>query len=93
MFSGDHMVKNKLIALEFAAGKKRGKGSHTFIEGESIYSYGHHFPMASRIGSGFLMNKEKYSRSTSTHQRHVKNAIGDRKVRARLTTAQLRSLR
>ncbi|RWI06833.1 MAG: hypothetical protein EOQ89_03630 [Mesorhizobium sp.] len=51
-------------------GKNR-KGHHMFYEGDTIYSYGYHFPIARRIltseGIVVLMTTRKYSVSTAKH--------------------------
>ena len=50
-----------------------------FIEGDTIYSYGKHFPIALRLGNNiFLVNVDKYSSSTSKHQSYVIGAISDK---------------
>ena len=47
-----------------------------FIDGDIFYSYGYHFPIAKRLGSGmYLINSEAYSSSTVRHQSYVRNAI------------------
>lgn len=71
------MVSNRELARRFAQGATKGKGSHMFIEGDTIYSYGHHFPVARRHPeAGFLFNTEGYSNTTARHKREVSAAIG-----------------
>lgn len=62
---------------------KHCKGFNIFYEGKTIYSYGHHFPLATLIGGMFdklgmttvcLINSERYSVSTSKHVSYV--AVG-----------------
>lgn len=68
-------MNNKQIAKNFAAGATKGKGSNLFIEGDTIYSYGLHFPVARRNADGtFWFNPDKYSQSTSRHQSYVAQA-------------------
>jgi hypothetical protein len=62
------------IARKFALGATKCKGSRVFIEGNKIYSYGHHFVLATRKEEGdwgcgvkFLVNGDRYSVSTSGH--------------------------
>jgi len=62
------------IARKFADGATKGKGSRVFIEGNRIYSYGHHFVLATRKEEGdwgcsvkFIVNGDRYSVSTSGH--------------------------
>lgn len=39
-----------------------------YIEGDTLYSYGRHFPLLIRKPYGYLMNADKYSVTTSGHQ-------------------------
>lgn len=53
-----------------------GKLTPLFIEGDTIYSYGKHFPLARRNADGtFWVNPDKYSVTTSKHQSMVRGAI------------------
>ena len=70
------MVSNKELARRFASGATSGRTGHMFIEGDTIYSYGHHFPIARRSPQGFLFNSEGYSSTTGRHKSHVASAIG-----------------
>jgi hypothetical protein len=69
-------MKNSQIAERFAEGATRGKGSNMFIDGNTIYSYGYHFPIAIRVEGGYLWNRNSYSNSTAKHKNHVAHAIG-----------------
>lgn len=57
------------------------KPGHVFFEGVTIYSYGHHFPMARLVlhkngtVNFVLVTTRSYSVTTSSHQRAVENAI------------------
>ena len=59
----------------FREGATRGTASNMFVEGDTLYSYGHHFPLVERYGlpSGykFLINADRYSLTTSQHQSRV----------------------
>lgn len=73
---------NNDLADRFVNGAEKGNGSNMFIDGDIIYSYGYHFPIAKRLGSGmYLVNSETYmmgskqSSSTARQQSHVRNAI------------------
>jgi hypothetical protein len=68
-------MTNKQLADAFAKGATKGKGSNLFIEGDTIYSYGQHFPVATRLPSGFWVTDKKYSQSTSRHVSLVRQAI------------------
>lgn len=70
-------MSNLDIAYKFAQGATKGKGSNVFIEGDTIYSYGYHFPMATRTAAGFLVTYRKYSSSTARHLSYVRRAIPD----------------
>lgn len=56
-----------------------GKCGNVFFEGNTIYSYGYHFPMAQRINLGampvILVNGRSYSNSTSKHQSWTRSAL------------------
>ena len=66
---------NSEVAHRFATGiGERCTGSHMFFEGNVIYSYGHHFPMAIKWNGYVLYNDEKYSVSTCKHQGYVLGA-------------------
>lgn len=87
-------MKNKDVAEAFAEGKREGKGNSMFIDGNTIYSYGNHFPMAIRIWDGdtykFIWNSDKYSATTSRHQGYVFRAIGGKdKILKEVNTQQM----
>lgn len=66
---------NSEVAHRFATGiGERCTGSHMFFEGNVIYSYGHHFPMAIKWNGYVLYNDERYSVSTCKHQGYVLGA-------------------
>jgi len=46
----------------------RGKASNMFVDGDTLYSYGYHFPLLVRLDWGYLQNADRYSPTTSTHQ-------------------------
>jgi len=59
--------------------KPTGKGSSMFYEGDTIYSYGYHFPIAKFItideNTFVAFNDISYSNSTAKHKRHVSQSI------------------
>lgn len=62
-------MNHRQVIENFAKGKRAGKGHNVFIEGNTLYSYGHHFPLAVRRRDGVvLLNGDKYSITTSHHQ-------------------------
>ena len=77
-------MKHYKIAEEFAYGKTKLKGSRMFIDGDIIYSYGYHFPIAIRLNSpeGFkyIFNSSSYSISTARHKSYVKRVIEEENI-------------
>ena len=63
------------VAHEFAYGATHGKSSNIFIDGDVIYSYGYHFPIAKRIGGTILFTNREYSVTTSQHKAYVRSAV------------------
>jgi hypothetical protein len=57
----------------------RNSAGNMFFDGDTIYSYGHHFPMARHVetkrGKAILVNSTRYSVTTSSHQSAVRGAI------------------
>ncbi|HET9409265.1 MAG TPA: hypothetical protein VFO39_18635 [Candidatus Sulfotelmatobacter sp.] len=69
------------IAHKFAHGVTKARGSRIFIEENNIFSYGHHFVLATRKEEGdwgagvkFIVNADRYSNSTSGHTNLVIHA-------------------
>lgn len=54
--------------------QEHGRGHSIFFEGDTIYSYGHHFPMARHADEIVLITTRSYSVSTSKHQSYVLQA-------------------
>ncbi|MCK9369964.1 hypothetical protein M0R04_08680 [Candidatus Dojkabacteria bacterium] len=57
-----------------------GEGSNVIVKDNILYSYGNHFPLLIRLtdDSGelyFIVNKDKYSPTTSRHQRIVFDSL------------------
>uniref|UniRef100_A0A6M3L0S9 Uncharacterized protein n=1 Tax=viral metagenome TaxID=1070528 RepID=A0A6M3L0S9_9ZZZZ len=53
---------------EFVKGATKGGASHMSVDGDTLFSYGSHFPLLVRMDWGFLLNADKYSSTTSSHQ-------------------------
>lgn len=69
-------MKNSKIAEIFAKGNEQIRTAHLFIEGNVIYSYGYHFPIAFKIDSkNALFNSNGYSITTSKHKSLVKREL------------------
>lgn len=71
-------MTNEQIARAFANGDTTGYTNNQtlFIEGDTIYSYGHHFPIAKRYNGIYLFNSKSYSVTTSKHQSLVRCELG-----------------
>ena len=68
------MKTNQEVADAWAMGH-RANGNHMFTDGVTIYSYGYHFPIATRVNGYVLYNRTYYSATTSKHQSHVRRAM------------------
>ena len=69
-------MSNRKLAENFAHGATRGNGSHLFIDGDTIYSYGYHSPVARRTGEKTAnLTTRKFSQSTSVHTGLVRMAL------------------
>lgn len=69
-------MRNREVPVRFFQGAKKGGTKHVFIEGDAIFSYGAHFPMAFKSGKeNLFLNKDKYSSSTSAHQSALRREI------------------
>lgn len=67
-------------AFEWQDSGRNYSGETVFFEGNTIYSYGKHFPMAIRqesdsVGTWYLVNADTYSSTTNKHQAGVRSAI------------------
>ena len=50
---------------------------HLHFEGDTLFSYGHHYPLCIRLKDGFIINSDGYSNTTSTHKGHLIREITD----------------
>jgi hypothetical protein len=73
---------NNEVAKRFAQGSSSRAENHTgslYFTGDTIYSYGTHFPIARKLASHsrrvVLWNPESYSKTTSAHQNTVRGAL------------------
>ena len=70
-------MKNKEVVEDFIRGRWiDSKGSNLFSEGNILYSYGRHFPIAVRLKDCWVVNNRTYSPTTSAHQGHFTRALG-----------------
>lgn len=68
------MLSHKALIDRFTDGAISGTASHMFIDGDTLYSYGSHFPLLVKRDFGYLLNADRYSVTTSQHQgncRHI----------------------
>ena len=65
-------MTNREVAQAFANGKQKGKSLHMFIDGDTIYSYGYHFPIARRFQGVILFTNKGYSQTTARHKTLVR---------------------
>lgn len=59
------------VAQMYAEGATDGCTKNMYIGGDSIYSYGPHFPIATRISGGYVFNSDTSSVSTAKHKSRV----------------------
>lgn len=69
--------KNNSEVAHFWANQTQasGRGSHFYFEGDTIYSYGSHFPIARHYKGHVLFTTDSYSVSTSRHMGEARHAI------------------
>jgi len=71
-------MSNYEVLKSFLAGAKSGSSENIFIDGDTVYSYGVHFPLAKRVEDEFdefIVNISKYSRTTSKHQSELRGLL------------------
>ena len=70
------MTSHRDLASLFSEGAEKGKGCNMFIDGDTIFSYGYHFPIAKRIEPDFyIFNSSGYSSSTAKHKSYVRGVL------------------
>jgi hypothetical protein len=67
-------MTNVEVAELFADGKF-GRSKNMFIDGNTIYSYGYHYPIAKRIGGVYILNTRPTSTTTNKHRYLVRRAV------------------
>ena len=76
-------MKNKEVVEDFIRGRWiDSKGSNLFSEGNILYSYGRHFPIAVRLKDCWVVNNRTYSPTTSAHQGHFTRALGFKNLKS-----------
>lgn len=68
-------MTNQSICKAFVEGAIKEQANSMFIEGNVIYSYGYHFPLAVRFNGKVYVNEIKFSKTTSKHQSAIKKAL------------------
>lgn len=68
------MNNNEVAHLWANQSRAEGKGSHFYFEGDTIYSYGSHFPIARHYKGVVLFTTKSYSRTTAKHKGCVRQA-------------------
>jgi uncharacterized protein YdcH (DUF465 family) len=68
-------MSNDAVAEAYATGATKGASKNMYIDGDSIYSYGPHFPIAERIPGGYTFNSDNYSPTTNRHKSFVWSRI------------------
>lgn len=68
-------MNNKEVAHLWAnKSRERATGSHFYFDGDTIYSYGSHFPIARHYKGVVLFTTESYSSTTAKHKGYVRRA-------------------
>jgi len=68
-------MNNKQVAHLWAnQSRESASGSHFFFEGDTIYSYGRHFPIARHHEGIILFTSKDYSITTTSHKSYVRQA-------------------
>ena len=75
MFSGRSRNLHT-IGYNFARYGKVPRHISVFIDGDTLYSYGYHFPLAKRLGGGvFVINSNPTTNTTCRHRSQVMSGI------------------
>ena len=71
--------KNTDVIKEFCefGSDKTIKSGSLFFEGDTLFSYAHHYPLCIRLKDGFIVNSDGYSMTTSTHKGHLIRELTD----------------
>ncbi len=78
-----NQVSNEKLAELYSRGEQSGQGSNMFIKGETIYSYGEHYKIATRLNPQqkfatnieYVFNSDGYSNTTAKHKAHVRSNL------------------
>lgn len=81
MTSADSAIKRWAEIVQGKTALRPLRSSNVFMEGESVFSYGHHFELArplrdkKRRLTGFLLNGDRFSNTTTGHQSSVRGYL------------------
>ena len=78
-----NQVSNGTLSELYVKGEQSGQGSNMFIKGETIYSYGEHYKIATRLNPQqkfatnmeYVFNSDVYSNTTAKHRAHVRSNL------------------
>lgn len=68
-------MRNSQVVQSWYYGQKR-ETEHLFTDGVTIWSYGYHFPIATKQNGKIYFNTDNYSNTTGTHKGHVARCLG-----------------
>ena len=68
------MLSNNSIVRSFLV-RQNASAKHLYTDGSVLYSYGTHFPIAAWAGNTLLVNQDKYSVTSSCHQRILSGQV------------------
>lgn len=71
---------NELAHIWAAQSQNEGRANSFFFNGKTIYSYGHHFPIATIEGNFVFFTKRTYSNTTAKHISLTRRAISHKKI-------------
>lgn len=74
------MVDRNTVAKRFAEGWEKSGTRTMFIEGDTIFSYGHHFPIATRYKGNYIFNTGGYSSTTNMHKSFVRRNLPSKRI-------------
>jgi len=73
----NYQSNQKLVNAFATYQSYEGKANSMYFGGSTIYSYGYHFPIATRTDKATFFNISKYSNTTAKHQSLVRNALSN----------------
>ena len=94
------MMKQLDIIKVFVEGWTRGRGGNLYIDGNTLYSYGKHFPLAVRLISAhkdnssknryaFILNNDSYSKTTTKHKNWFIKEAGEENIIKKVNTQEM----